>query len=439
MPVRLVRAAVAALAVALPIAGLADVTPSQPAALTVSEDVTNEASTGDGGNAWGGHQSRMVRTAAGLFTAYTTPGRDPFHRTWNLAWRRDGAWKVVATGPSGRDPPSLLANARGELFIVAWAPPYTAPTLWSGTPDPRSGTISAARAGVVPGNWLYAVYAAYVGAAIGPDGAIYIEVGYGADGTTEAFVFSRRDPTTSAWTTNTVNTLALTGLHGRYNYAYILPESNRRGVWVIATRNDNWATLGYARPPGAFGYVYDRVVAFHTSDAAVVHPTWTATLVRAERQASPETEPYCSATSTGGLLDAAGRLHVLYGLTPDLKTLAPTMRHAVISPGGKVLDDQAIPGHADRYVRAVANRDGKLFIVGAAGGSRLDVYPVPDPSRAAVGGRTALRAGANVLYAGLMGADPRGGTPSSDTWDFGFPSGSAGETWRRGQIRLPAS
>ncbi|MBN1558627.1 hypothetical protein JW998_00140, partial [candidate division KSB1 bacterium] len=38
------------------------------------EVVCDSAAVGDGGNAWGGHQCRIVRTRYGVFTAFTTEG-----------------------------------------------------------------------------------------------------------------------------------------------------------------------------------------------------------------------------------------------------------------------------------------------------------------------------------------------------------------------------
>jgi hypothetical protein len=63
------------------------------------EIVTDGAATGDGGNSWGGHQTRIVRTQDGVFTAFTVPGNGYTSREWRLAWRKeDGAWSVIAQG-----------------------------------------------------------------------------------------------------------------------------------------------------------------------------------------------------------------------------------------------------------------------------------------------------------------------------------------------------
>lgn len=73
-----------------------------PAYQSHLEVVTNSAATGDGGNSWGGHQTRIVRTQDGVFTAYTVEGGGYFSREWRLAWRQDdGTWPVVAQGVAG--------------------------------------------------------------------------------------------------------------------------------------------------------------------------------------------------------------------------------------------------------------------------------------------------------------------------------------------------
>src|SRR4051812_6646464 len=82
--------------VLLPERALAD----RPAVEDVSV-VTARAATGDGGNSWGGHQPRIVRTARGVFTAYSVPtAYGPLNRGWRLARRSSSGWRVIANGPA---------------------------------------------------------------------------------------------------------------------------------------------------------------------------------------------------------------------------------------------------------------------------------------------------------------------------------------------------
>ena len=86
-------------------------TPKPTVQQTNVEIVTADAATGDGGNAWGGHQTRIVHTQDGIFTAYTVAGGGYLNREWHLAERQnDGTWNVIAQGESGREPVNLLAS-----------------------------------------------------------------------------------------------------------------------------------------------------------------------------------------------------------------------------------------------------------------------------------------------------------------------------------------
>ncbi len=106
-----------------PTASAPTTTPSPtppPIALERLELVTADAATGNGGNAWGGHQTRIVRPRMGVFTAYTVSGPDEFRREWRLAQRTDQGWRIIAQGPSGTAPVNLLQGPDGRLYIVAW-------------------------------------------------------------------------------------------------------------------------------------------------------------------------------------------------------------------------------------------------------------------------------------------------------------------------------
>src|SRR5438105_10272972 len=97
--------------------------------ITRFDVVSTSTATGDGGNAWGGHQPRIVRTRAGTFTAYSvSTGRGVLRRGWRLAQETPSGWRVIAGGKAGREPPALLAGPRGELYVIAW--PSGWPRVW---------------------------------------------------------------------------------------------------------------------------------------------------------------------------------------------------------------------------------------------------------------------------------------------------------------------
>ena len=124
------------------------------------EVVTDQAVVGDGGNNWGGHQPRIVRTKDGVFTAYTTGKSDPpgaawrpydgAPRFWKIAARTDQGWAVIAEGQSGhRCPERGYAPADGRLHVIAW--PDGSPHLWTGMPTNGPMAMLESR---IPGPWV---------------------------------------------------------------------------------------------------------------------------------------------------------------------------------------------------------------------------------------------------------------------------------------------
>jgi hypothetical protein len=402
-----------------------------PASTLRTEVVAAGTSTGEGGNPWGGHQSRIVRTAHGLFTIYTTDGTDELHRVWKLAWRYHGEWRVIASGQAGEEPPALLAAPSGKLYVIAWPEPFNAPGVWSGTP--RNGAVTMSGPVRPAGPWA-TTYAPYQGAAVAPDGAVYTTQSIGVGlGEARDFVWARRDPSTGAWTSH----LLPIG-DGRYTYPYLLPDPSGPGLTIVADRDNLWTDVGYTKPARGSGsnYVFNRVRWWHTDDASAATPTFSSLIVAEEEPTGRHPEPFAMTEQSGAILDSAGRTHVLYAMNGASTRGRLQIRHAVIANGVKV-DDRVVPGQGNGFVRLAINAKGQLIIIGSRRRSTLNVWPVPDPSKAAVGKARSVNVGATVKYAGLMAADPRGGTPPSATWDLGFPTGPDGSTWRYAKLRLP--
>ena len=100
------------------------------------EVITSDAlAGGDGGNQWGGHQCRIVRTVDGIFTVYTSGDKDHFERKWHLMKRTANGWVEIAVDKSGREPVNLMTGPRGKLHIIGWADYHG--TMWSGKPSPE--------------------------------------------------------------------------------------------------------------------------------------------------------------------------------------------------------------------------------------------------------------------------------------------------------------
>jgi hypothetical protein len=141
------------------------------------EVVTNDAATGDGGNSWGGHQTRIVRTRHGVFVPYSVDiGQDQYNRGWRLARRvGDNNWDIIAEGEAGREPVNILAGPNDELYLFAW--PQGIQRLWTFTFD-DNGDFTVEES-VVPGDWNESTHH-YAGAGITSDGNIcYHEQGGG--------------------------------------------------------------------------------------------------------------------------------------------------------------------------------------------------------------------------------------------------------------------
>ena len=215
------------------------------------EIVTDGAATGDGGNSWGGHQTRIVHTQDGVFTAYTVHGGGYFSRGWRLAWRKgDGTWPVIAQGEAGREPVNLLASPDGTLHIIGW--PNGTGTLWSGKPS--NGTITmqvSSIPGVASGFWPYN------SAGIDHLGNLCVLTSGGEQ--PGEFRWACYLPAQTQWISGTIQT------DYRYCYTYVFPHPNR-GLSLVATRDVLWETLGYAKPAGEFDYVFNAFRYWHTDD-----------------------------------------------------------------------------------------------------------------------------------------------------------------------------
>lgn len=379
-------------------------TPTVPQARVVDlEIVTAKAATGDGGNAWGGHQCRIVRTADGVFTAYTVPGEDPLQREWRLAWRQASGWQVVTEGLAGREPVNLVAGPDGTLHLIAW--PGGQAMMWSG--KPANGTLQLQRElvfGLAAGNWPYA------SAGIDSDGNLVILSSMGEK--PGFFFWIHRDSQDGTWTRQ------ITPLPHRHCYTYVFPQG--RGATLVSTRDVPWSALGYTQPPDTFGYVFNAFRLWHTAD--IDEPLQEIALVE-----EPPTERFpdvrCNA-QTDAYLDSHGRVHILYTLRGASTNGQWQIRHLIVGPDGEQIHDGELPSAAGPYCRIWQDSQGRFFLLGSAG----LLYPIGEdgitlgtPQRLDLGGH-------QVEYSGYSIAVPRTGTPLGSELDVVFPS-DGGAKW----------
>jgi hypothetical protein len=369
------------------------------------EVITDQAATGDGGNAWGGHQARIVRTRDGVFTAYTVPGMDddPTHREWRLVWRKDGAWRVIAQDKVGRDPVNLLAGPDGTLYVISW--PGGAGTAWIGKPDGDELEMEKELIpGVAPGFWPYA------SAGIDSSGALCV---LSSTGEKPGFFFwACRQPEDGQWTRQVTRTPY------RYCYTYVFPSDG--ALSLVSTRDVRWRLLGYEQPEGTFDYVFNAFRYWHTDDIA--KPMQEMAFVE-----EPPTEKYpdvrCNA-QLDAYIDTEGRMHVLYTLRGESTRGQWQVRHALFSKEGETLYDGKLPGTSGPFCRIFQDSEERYYLLGSAG----VLYPV-GPDGVTLGKMVRLDLGGHeVEYSGYGISAPRTGTPLSNVVDVVFPS-DGGKEW----------
>lgn len=405
---------------ALSLAGGAVVRPSLAAAtprLERLELVTDQAATGSGGNNWGGHQTRIVRTPRGVFTAYTVSGTGDLARRWRLSERVGNDWRIVVPGePAGREPMNLLAGTRGQMYVIAW--PDGLPTLWS-----ASGT-ALFHPEPIPGDWQKTDWP-YGAAGINSHGDIFVLQSLGEK--PGELRWASRLAQASQWRFH------VTATDYRFCYTYVLPGP-AGALALTATRDVPWQSLGYEKPAGAFGYVFNAVGSWYTPNAA--GEALRMTLVREETPTPSFPLVECNNAQGDTYLDTRGRLHILYTLRGASTHDYQKTRHAVLT-GSTILKDVELPFEYGHYSRIIQDAGGRFYVFSAAeGGSELLVYPALSEDGTALGAPTRLDLQGNkVTYFGLALAAPRCGVPLANFVDGVFPSGQ-GEKLVYFRVRL---
>ena len=364
------------------------------------EVITEQAATGDGGNAWGGHQCRIVRTKDGVFTAYTVAGEDDKSREWRLVQRRGGQWEVVAQGLAGKDPVNLLASPEGTLHVIGW--PEARGTIWSGRPAKGEVEMRVRPIpGVGEGHWPYG------SAGIDRQGNMSILSSEGGKPGKFRWAFYRAE--SNEWTSG------ITEMDYRHYYTYVIPHTDG-GLALVSTRDVQWRTLGYQQPEGTFGYVFNAFRYWRT-DRVGEKPL--AELVSIEEKPTEKyPRVFCNAQNDA-YLDLEGRMHILYRRSGASTGGREERRHAIFAADGSQVHDGEIPEEAGAFCRIFQDDQGRFYVLGSAG----VIFPA---------GRGGLELGSPVEldlqghaveYSGYGIAAPRTGTPPANFIDIVFPSG----------------
>ncbi len=384
------------------------------------EIVTASAVTGDGGNAWGPHKTRLVRTSAGrLFTAYMTAGSGSFARQWNLAERNGTGWQTVATGTAGKDPVNLLVGSDDRLHIVGW--PGGLPKLWSST-DSGAGLLKLVSESV-PGSWVKTDWP-YAAATISPADDLYVLQSLGQQ--PGELRWARFSASTNNWSFHR------TLLDHGYRYAYLFGEAAGQ-LSLVAGRDVTWATLSYMQP-GTFNYVFNAIKYWRTPDAAV--QSLTELLV--DEEAPNATFRFVESFQRDAYLDTYGRTHVLYTVVGPSTAGVEQTRHAIIKAGA-VIKDVAAPSGLGTRARIIQDTVGRFYLMSGwdNNGGEIRIYPADSVDGTQLGQLVTLNVSPyQVRFPGLMLAAPRTGTALADYVDAMFPAGTSADQWVYVRVRL---
>jgi len=380
---------------------------SQPTPLIVNfEIVSDSAAVGDGGNAWGGHQCRIVRTKDGVFTAYTVEGGGYLSREWRVAQRSEDGWNIIARGVAGREPVNLLAAPDGKLYIIGW--PNGEARMWSLTQAGGSWSAQDKNIrGQLSGNWPYN------SAGIDSLGDICVVSSEGGGEPGGAFLWSYYNAAQQHWT------YRKTELPFRYCYTYVFPLV--QGVFsLVSTRDVRWEALNYTKPENAFDYVFNAFRYWHK--AAADAPLTSMAFVE-EPPTSEFPNVVCNAQQDA-YIDTGGNVHVLYVKAGSTTGGLPQHRHAVFSPQGETIFDGQLPLGAGWYSRIFQDSKERFFLLGDAG----LIYLLADDGFTPVDSIQFDLQGYHVEYSGYGISVPRTGTPLSDVLDVVFPA-NGGKDW----------
>lgn len=360
--------------------------------------ITMQAAPGDGGNAWGGHQTRIVRTPDGVFTTFLVNGSGYYDKRWRLVHETSaGQWETLLEDSAGREPANLLAEPDGSLDVVAY--PGGVPTLWRVHAPPSLSVTKEVIPGLEHGDFPYNA------AGIDATGRLCVVVtnGGGIGGTLD--VACRRGA--RRWATHRSET------DFRFAYDYVFPMG-RTGIAIVGTRDVVWSALGAETPAGGFDYAFTAAGVYR---AGRIRKDLSRVDLIEEAVTADFPNPLLDA-QMDAYVDRGGRIHELYWRSGKTTGGNAEQRHRVVSRAGVLVADVALPD-IGWYQRLLQDDRGRFFLVGSNGfiqRLRADGFtPFGAAAPIDLGGH-------EVEYSGMALASPRTGTAASSTVDIVFPT-----------------
>jgi len=306
---------------------------------------TNALPGGDGGNQWGGHQCRIVRTKDGVFTIYTSGGEDHMKREWHLMQRTTKGWKEIAADKSGREPVNLMVGPDGTLFIIGW-PQYRG-TMWSGKPVDKDikleeENIPAVYSGSHPYN------------AAGIDSAGNICVVTSVDDNEEGgrFQWAYYDAISRKWQGR------ISFLDFRHCYTYVFPHPDR-SISLVSTRDVRWQTLGYQQPPNTFVYIFNAF-RYWTANS-INHPL--EELVFVEESPTSEFQFVDCRAMNDVYMDHKDRMHILYTRQGKSTNGVFKRYHAIYNRDGTLLNNSELKITQGKFCRIFQDMHQRYFLL----------------------------------------------------------------------------
>ncbi|MFH1227714.1 MAG: hypothetical protein V1701_07410 [Planctomycetota bacterium] len=369
------------------------------------ELVTNNAATL---NPKGGHQARIVRTQDGVFAVYIVQGSQEYNHIWHLVKRQpDGAWAVIAKGEAGIFPANLLASPDGTLHVIGW---FKGGMMWSG--KPKDGTLAMTSA-IIPN---ITGDSPYTSAGIDAGGNICVlasDCGPLGEG---KFRWAYYAASQSQWVTRTNE------FDYRYCFTYVFPGPDGK-LSLVSNRDVKWSVLGYAQPPGSFGFVFNAIRYWRTNDVS----SETIKELSYAEEIPTDQHPYPWLKSQDAYLDTKDRMHIIYERSGATTGGGSQTRHRIVSAAGTTLFDEKLPisKEAGQFCRIFQDSKERFYLLG----SSALLYPMDQEGRSLGAPMKLDLEGHEVMQQGGYSLSvPRTGTPLSDVMDVGFVSDKF-ESW----------